>query len=219
MKAIATLVLLAVAGLCSQGAEAPADQNDGDAMKAVETYDASVGRMLSVLRDDSVWEDASRQKDVIAHVQALARLRAMAAVSILVKHIDYSPDNFQDVVVETHPRPTEVRFPVLAALRSIGLPAVQAILDEMKVTDPSPPSVTDADARKASEEGARLAKIARRAWKLPIALAMIYAQGEGGHASQLVRARYEMELQKATPQQKAVLLKYNDSPAFRPARN
>ena len=181
--------------------------------KVVEDYEKQVKKLVSELQDGAIWTDPRNYKKVHRLLETAKVLRAKELATVLSKHITYN-DGKHDM----RDRPMEVRFPVYAVLKSIGIPSVQPLLRELKKTDPD---VTWLDKLRKFGPG-ELDK--QQKYELSIhnqqkynlilyCLADIYDQG--GHGQALAKQRIRLEIKTAKGKARRLLERALKHPALR----
>jgi hypothetical protein len=177
----------------------------------VENHAQAEKALLQALSDDAMWTEEAHKDELRAHLQAVRVLRPEGLVPALVAHIDYQPvykaiDAFNPPY---RPSPKE-QFPAATALAAIGLPAVAAILHEMRGLDGDPPvppmSPMYMDAMR------RRGRAIRRANRLAFCLRDIY--DVGGNGAQVAYLRIQLEAEKTAGKERENLLKFLEHPAF-----
>lgn len=139
--------------------------------------------LLVTLQDEAIWNDKSRKKELLGCLEKVRSLRAYSCIPALIKHLKYSPipreESFRLMTAE-------MAFPVYDVLPALGLPAVQPILDHLRLTDP----------RAAGEDGHRILL-------LTCCLLKIYDQA--GCGKELAKERIRLEIQKVGDKQAGFL--------------
>jgi len=132
-----------------------------------------------VFKEEKSWKnDAAGRGRVLPALQAARPIKAKALAPLLASHLDYTPydDNLRL-------RERNDRYPVCPVLVDIGIPAVPALLEVLKRSDP-------ADLDRGGLLTHNLAVSCLRE---------IYEQGGFGPA--LARQRIELEMAKADPKE------------------
>ena len=133
-------------------------------------------RLLELLQEARNWNDPSKQKGLLLVLEGAKLLQAKSCIPVLLDHIDYSPGYISLVT-------SEMRWPVCYTLSAIGLPAVQPLLDELRIEKPGD--------RVAGQE--LLGSVIRRTLTVSSLIALYDA---GGHGRELAKARIELEAAK-----------------------
>jgi len=137
-------------------------------------------KLLEILHDERNWVDPSKEKGLLLVLEGAKLLRAKSCISVLLKHLTYSPPSLAGSISLV---PVNMWYPVYDTLPAIGLPAVQPLLDELRITDPV---VRFGDKNLGENE--------RKHTLIISCLIKIYDQG--GHGRELTRARIELEIKK-----------------------
>jgi hypothetical protein len=156
---------------------------------------AQEAALLAFFRDETKWKDPDHTPATLKYLQAARVLRPRSLAPVLARHIAYNP---REAPTEKIRLPVDQRFPVYGVLRSIGVPAVPALLNQLKESDP--------EDRRSGQRTHNL---------LIYCLADLYDQGGSGAA--LARQRIGLEAEKANGQAKKWLLRALEHPALKPA--
>jgi len=141
--------------------------------------------ILAPAAEVNVWSKTTRKQELADALSLAMKLRSKTVAPVLAQHIAYTP--FQDHEL-SRPAPKEVQYPAYAVLKQTGLPAVQALLDQLKSTD----------YRENRKENGR-----QKFMLLVLCIRDIY--DEGGHGKALARRRIEIEIEKALDKDKNTL--------------
>lgn len=155
----------------------------------LSAYERQIQLCCSKLAPPVGWKEPAR---LLKYIYAVKTLRAAPAASLLAPRIACRPLGEDPKI----PRAltTRQRFPVFAALEGIGMPAVPAILKELKTVAPK-------DARTGGKQARDL---------LVECLIAIFDQA--GYGKELARTRIELEMKKATGREKGLLQKALEHP-------
>lgn len=124
-------------------------------------------QVMERLSDDSLWSDRSRSKELYESIALAGEARCPQAAELLVQHIEHHGAWF-DVLGKT-----ESNFPSVGALISIGMPAVEPLLDTIKSNPPR-------DKRAAGDDDWEIERDASEVVSLcAYALVQIYDHPEG----------------------------------------
>jgi len=132
--------------------------------------------VLGVLRDEALWKNESKQKELLKCLREAKVVRSVALAPTLVKHIDYTHQS----AIAIGLMPNEVRYPAYAALIATGVSAVQPLLDELRLASPDD-----------TKNNPKL-----KQYLIVSCIVNIYKVGGLGKA--MARARIEGELEKLT---------------------
>ena len=114
---------------------------DDIADKLLEQYKKDASTIMSKLSDPDTWKDAIYQKDkaktntLLKYVELASTLRCDGVEGILIKHITYTP--FEDMKIGK--MPSEMEYPIYAALSHIGVKAVDPLVKLLKTANPDDP--------------------------------------------------------------------------------
>jgi len=135
--------------------------------------DSKGNAVLVKLQDEKLWTEGARTKELLQNLSAAKSMRTSLLAPVLARHIAYTPFDPPPISLTT----TEILHPAYGILVTTGLPAVQAILDQLKVTDYK---------EQIKEDGPR------KHCLLVFSLIDIYNQG--GRGSEMARRRIQLEL-------------------------
>jgi len=196
----ATFVISIVAVMCAsfstlaQRAAPEAGQKPFDVRQAREALAQNEKRIVTQLRDEALWHNASRREELHQVIALAGEMRSVEAVEPLVSHIEHqSADN------TLHGMMT---WPAHEALRKIGLPAVPHLIEVIR-----------ADTKEIEKERERPIPGASY-WPLPrdhghvIALAartLVEIYGNSTVGIQMAELRLREEARKATGEAKQQL--------------
>ena len=151
-------------------------------LKSIETFEETLAQAI---KDPTLWKDSAQKDTLLEHLRLLGRLKTSSAIPTLIEHIDFHSAYGRPT---TPLMKTEVLYPVVGALRQVGVAAIPQILETLKTTDPS-------DSKKSNQQRVSL---------LLYSLILIYDQGGEGEA--MARERIQIEIKKAkTPQAEKLL--------------
>ena len=188
---------------------AAATPNAGDMGGFRAQYVATEKALIEKMSQKSLWEDSQRKAELADCLGLVAVMRSPRFIPVLLQHIDYRAMYGSADPARIH-SPEEL-FPAAAALRRVGMPAVQPVLDEMKTLNPAP--ARPADPFKAMEESEQFERQTRRSSVLIYCLGDIYA--DGGFGVPMARLRVQLEAEKVSGKEREFLLKALDHVAFR----
>jgi hypothetical protein len=161
---------------------------DGEqAQKAVEEADRLEAEILETLQQDSTWEPSAFQGKLEPCLTVIKRYRLKGVIPALVDHMEFSA---RRDIEEERKVPIEVRYPVVAALIAIGLPAVPELLDFLSEVD----------------EGRR---------RTVALYCMLRIYDQAGYGRELCRRTIELRVAEASGEKKERLLKVLQHPVMK----
>ena len=217
----------------------PAEPPQPEASEAwFKNHALAEGALQRILSNGAFWTKRAHKEELLACLRAARTLRSAALAPVLADHIDYIPvyDWKTEISKEARPGseewnrqfklwgeeyarwagagrplgpPFEERYPAAAALIAISMPAVPAILDQMRHLDLPPLPEKKPSEGVSSEYVTAVAKrrpVQYRASLLVRCLVGIY--DAGGHGTGMAKHRVQLEAEKATGKEKENLLRF-----------
>ena len=179
------------------------DQNPLDLQKEFAQKEKEI---LIKLQDEKTWMEPKNKDSLLSYLEMAKTIRSKAFVPILIPRLAYSPYSEENGKLVSN----EVRYPVMNTLKEIGLPAVSALLEVAKNTDPddgTPRGVFKDHDRKVDGKGYV------RHWLAVYCLVQIYNQG--GFGQDLAKQRIELELKRLPENQHGFLRQALESSPIR----
>lgn len=146
--------------------------------------------LFLALQGEGIWKDHSRTEELERRLQEAKAMRAASCIPVLIKHLTVCPSfrkyPFMRLMTSAQ------AFPAYDALREMGLPAVQPVLDQLKMTDPN-------DSK--DNQGQR--------HQILIGC-LIYVYGQAGCGKELAKERIRLEIRKVGEKQAGFLVQALD---------
>ena len=153
--------------------------------KEVKIYQENSKAIIAKFSDGKIWHDENKHDELCKLMETVTILRLKPLAGLLAKHIGYNRGTDKDNPLRNLKR----LYPVYTALKGIGLPSVQPLLDELKKIDPDLKMRDRLKATTHREEFWEILMISndRKSMLVLSCLAEIYDQG--GHGKELVCVR------------------------------
>jgi len=127
--------------IASDSAAVPSETISGD--EIVKRFASDERRLVAALEDKSLWKEAGprfalgkpkpREAELLGYLTAARRMRSKAVIPVLLDKIAF---NLYEGIAGKKKIPTDIKYPAYATLKAIGLPAIPALLEYLKLNDP-----------------------------------------------------------------------------------
>lgn len=131
------------AAMILSSASAHAADKEKTGQGIVNRYKNDEKTLVRALSDPTLWKQAgpritlsrprAREAELLSYLHAVQVTRTKAVISILIDRISF---NLYEGIATKRFIPTDMKYPAYATLKSVGLPAIPALIGHLKLHDP-----------------------------------------------------------------------------------